>query len=147
LQKGTEAGYQWFSSAFLMPVQRIAMASNEFWLALDRLVAMSNLIIDRPKGSPHPRHPGFCYPLDYGYLQGTRSPDGDGIDIWIGSLTPARVTAIIVTADLEKRDAEFKVLLGCTVEETGVALAVHNWGAQAGILLERHDDGEQTDHD
>lgn len=130
-----------------MPTRRTVMAGNEFWLALDRLVATSKLIIDRPRGSPHPRHPGFRYPLDYGYLEGTRSPDRDGIDLWIGSLTPARLTAIIVTVDLDKRDAEFKLLLGCTAEEIQVALAVHNWGAQAGILLERQDDGEQTDHE
>lgn len=123
-------------------VQRIAMAGNEFWLALDRLVATSNLIIDRPKGSAHPRYPSFRYPLDYGYLQGTRSPDRDGIDIWIGSLTPAPVTGIIVTVDLEKRDAEFKLLLGCTAEETQIALAAHNHGPQAGILLKREDTGE-----
>ncbi len=123
------------------------MAGSEFWLALDQLVATSKPIIDRPKGSPHPRHPGFRYPLDYGYLQGTRSPDRDGIDLWIGSLTPARLTAVIVTVDLDKRDAEFKLLLGCTAEEIQIALAVHNWGAQAGILLERHDSREQTDYD
>lgn len=123
------------------------MSSSDFWLALDQLVATSKLVIDRPRGSPHPRHPGFRYPLDYGYLQGTRSPDQDGIDIWIGSLTPAQLTAIIVTADLEKRDAEFKLLHGCTAEEAQVALAVHNWGTQAGILIVRHDSGEQNDHD
>lgn len=123
------------------------MASTEFWLALDRLVATSRLIIDRPKGSPHPRHPGFRYPLDYGYLEGTRSPDRDGIDMWIGSLTPARLTAIIVTVDLDKRDAELKLLLGCTAEEIQVARAVHNRGAQAGILLERNEDGGSTDHE
>jgi len=130
-----------------MPTRRIVMAGNEFWLALDSLVATSKLIIDRPRGATHPRHPGFHYPLDYGYLQGTRSPDRDGIDLWVGSLEPARLTAIIVTVDLDKRDAEFKLLLGCTADEIQVALAVHNWGAQAGILLERHDDGEQTNHE
>jgi len=120
------------------------MADNEFWLALDQLVATSNLIVDRPKGSPHPRHPSFRYPMDYGYLQGTCSPDRDGIDVWIGSLTrlsPAAhtVTGIITTVDLDKRDAEFKLLLGCTAGEARIALAIHNRGSQAGILVERRD--------
>ena len=122
------------------------MAGNEFWLALDRLVATSDLVIDRPKGSPHPRYPDFRYPMDYGYLRGTRSPDRDGIDVWIGSLTSTPVTAIIVTADLDKRDAEFKLLLGCTAEETQVALVVHNLGTQAGMLIERGDTGGETDY-
>ena len=123
------------------------MAGSEFWLALDQLVATSNSIVDRPKGSPHPRHPSFRYPMDYGYLQGTRSPDGDGIDAWIGSLTDASVTGIIVTVDLDKRDAEFKLLLGCTAEEAQIALAVHNRGSQAGVLIERRATGETTIHD
>jgi inorganic pyrophosphatase len=123
------------------------MAGSEFWLALDRLVATSNLIVDRPKGSPHPRYPSFRYPMDYGYLQGTRSPDGDGIDAWIGSLVDASVTGIIVTVDLDKRDAEFKLLLGCTAEEAQIALDMHNRGSQAGKLVERRDTGESTIHD
>lgn len=122
------------------------MEGNEFWQVLDRLVATSKLIVDRPRGSAHPRHPIFRYPMDYGYLQGTRSPDRDGIDVWIGSLAPT-VTGIIVTADLEKRDAEFKLLLGCTDEETQLALAVHNWGTQAGLLLERPGAGGENDHE
>lgn len=128
------------------------MADSEFWLALDQLVANSNLIVDRPRGSPHPVYPSFRYPLDYGYLQGTRSPDGDGIDVWIGSLvrvSPAAhaVTGIIATLDLEKRDSEFKLLLGCTADEAQIALAIHNRGSQRGILIERRDSRESTIHD
>ena len=128
------------------------MAGTQFWLALDQLVATSNLIVDRPKGSPHPRYPSFRYPMDYGYLQGTRSPDRDGIDVWIGSLTRLSlaahtVTGIITTVDLDKRDAEFKLLLGCTAEEAQIALAIHNRGSQAGILVERRDIGENAIHD
>lgn len=124
------------------------MADNEFWLTLDRLVAGSNLIIDRPKGSPHPRHPPCRYPMDYGYLRETSSPDGDGIDVWIGSLgsqssATRPVTGIIITVDLGKRDAELKLLLGCSTGEAKTALAVHNRGLQAGILIERTDTGKE----
>lgn len=129
------------------------MAGSEFWLALDHLVATSNLLVDRPRGSPHPRYPAFRYPLDYGYLQGTCSPDRAGIDVWIGSLPRAAATAgglspagrtvtgVIATVDLDKRDAEFKLLLGCTAEEAQLALAIHNRGSQAGILIERRSTG------
>ena len=123
------------------------MADGKFWLALDRLVATSNLVIDRPKGSPHPRYPSCRYPMDYGYLQGTRSPDGDGIDAWIGSLTDASVTGIIVTVDLDQRDAEFKLLLGCTAAEAQIALAIHDRGSQAGKLVERHEPERVPIHD
>lgn len=119
------------------------MPNSKFWSALDRLVATSSPVIDRPRGSPHPRYPSFRYPLDYGYLPGTCSPDGEGLDIWIGSLIPARVTGIIVTVDLHKPDAEFKLLLGCTAEEAKIALGVHNRGSQAGILVERDGSSEK----
>lgn len=52
-----------------------------FWQALDRLVAECETVIDRPKGTAHPRWPEFVYPLDYGYLRGTSSMDGGGIDV------------------------------------------------------------------
>jgi inorganic pyrophosphatase len=123
------------------------MAGSEFWMALDRLVRASSLVIDRPKGSLHPRHPSLKYPLDYGYLEGTHAPDGDGIDAWIGSRSDGSVTAIIVTIDLEKRDAEFKLLLGCTDAEAQMALAVHNQGSQVGTLIERECAEENATHD
>jgi len=122
------------------------MADSNFWSAVDRLVDTSTLIIDRPKGSPHPRHASWHYPLDYGYLQETRAPDGDGIDVWLGSLAHARVTGVIVTVDLDKGDGEFKLLLGCTADEARTALDVHNQGSQAGILVTRPDTGRESIH-
>jgi inorganic pyrophosphatase len=111
--------------------------NGRFWQSLDQMIATGKLIVDRPEGSPHPRHPSFVYPLNYGYLEGTRSSDGDGIDVWIGSLPHRRVTAIICTVDLDQQDAELKLLLGCTSEEAHTALDIHNTGSQAGILIER----------
>ncbi|MEH2177732.1 hypothetical protein [Nostoc sp.] len=111
--------------------------STDFWFKLDRLVAISNFKIDRPKGTSHPRYPSFIYPLDYGYLQDTRSGDGSDIDIWIGSLSSKTVTAVICSVDLEKRDTEIKILLSCTSEESRVILDIHNTGSQSAILLVR----------
>ncbi|MCW5315012.1 inorganic pyrophosphatase [Nostoc sp. KVJ3] len=109
----------------------------DFWLKLDQLVAVTKLKIDRPKGTLHPRYPSFIYPLDYGYLQGTRSGDGNDIDVWIGSLSSQTVTAVICSIDLEKRDTEIKILLGCTSEENSLILDIHNTGSQSAILLVR----------
>lgn len=111
--------------------------SPDFWHSLERLIATSALTIDRPKGSAHPRYPDFIYPLDYGYLDKTRSGDGMGVDVWVGSLPEQRLTAIICNVDLHKRDAEIKLLLGCTPEEAQQLLAIHNRGEQAAILIER----------
>ncbi len=113
------------------------MANDAFWLALDQLVETCTLVTDRPRGSTHPRYADFQYPLDYGFLDETRSGDGHGIDVWVGSEPEKRVTAVILTLDLQKRDAEPKVLLGCTPDERQLILAIHRQGAQSAILIER----------
>ena len=110
---------------------------GDFWRQLDRLVADCAIRIDRPAGSAHPRYADLIYPLDYGYLEGTASADGSGLDVWIGSLPDRAVTAVVCTVDLEKRDAEIKILLGCTPEEARQITAIHNAGVQAAILIER----------
>ena len=123
------------------------MQNSRFWQSLDQMVSASRLIVDRPEGSPHPRHPLLIYPMDYGYLAGTHSADGDGIDIWIGSLPDRQVTAIICTVDLDQQDAELKLLLGCTSQEAQAALDVHNTGSQTGMLIERPLAEGATNHD
>jgi len=111
--------------------------SAHFWQHLDALVAASEIIIDRPAGTAHPRYPEVIYPLDYGYLQATTSPDGDGIDVWIGNLPEKHIVAVICTVDMHKRDSEIKLLLGCTPAECERILAHHNQGIQAGLLIYR----------
>ena len=46
---------------------------DEFWSSLDKLVDDSEIVIDRPKGSSHPKYPNFIYRLNYGYLKNTAS--------------------------------------------------------------------------
>lgn len=110
---------------------------ERFWNHLDRLVAASRIVIDRPAGSTHPRFPDFVYPLDYGFLDGTDGGDGDGIDVWVGGRGDRALVGALATIDLEKGDAELKLLLGCTDEEIRTVLAVHNQGDQAATLLPR----------
>jgi len=108
-----------------------------FWTAVDTLIDTCALCIDRKKGSAHPRYPQVIYPLDYGYLSGTSSMDGSGIDVWIGS-GEKTVDALICTVDLLKRDSEIKLLLGCTEEEKQMILQFHSEGDyMKGILVRR----------
>jgi inorganic pyrophosphatase len=104
------------------------MAHDRFWHALDTLVATHHLVIDRPRGSAHPRYPDVIYPLDYGYLEGTRAADGDGIDAWIGSLSDKTMTGVVLTVDLTASDSEIKVLLGCTPQEAALVAGLYNQG-------------------
>lgn len=109
-----------------------------FWSHLDILVRDAKVVIDRPKGSHHPRYRDVVYPLDYGYLDGTTAGDGDGIDVWIGSTGSPTITAVICTVDRRQRDTEIKVLLGCNEHEEEQILAFHNQSShQAGILVQR----------
>ena len=116
----------------------IGGAGGNFWLALDTLIESSRIVIDRPKGSRHPRYPQMIYPLDYGYLADTASMDGDGIDLWLGSLPDRRLDALICTVDLIKKDSEIKLLIGCTEEEKQLALQKHNDSPyMKGMLIRR----------
>ncbi|MDX1993935.1 MAG: inorganic pyrophosphatase [bacterium] len=110
--------------------------TNEFWDYIDRFVQSTKIEIDRPRGTPHPIYTDRLYPMDYGYLAGTMTADGGGIDLWQGSAEPG-VTGVIVTVDLLKRDAEIKVLYACTADEMTLAHEFANHGEQRGILIRR----------
>ena len=110
---------------------------ESFWSNLESLIASSELVIDRPRGSVHPRHPSVTYPVDYGFLKGTSGGDGEGIDVWRGSLPDGRLDAIVCTVDSEKRDSEVKLLLGCSPAEKQVILDFLNLGCMSAVLVER----------
>lgn len=111
--------------------------NSEFWNALDNLVANSEIIIDRPKGTVHPKYPNFIYKVDYGYLKDTSSMDGAGIDVWVGS-GEKEIDAIMCIVDLAKRDSEIKILIGCTEKEKEIIYETHNETQfMKGVLIRR----------
>ena len=113
------------------------MYDNDFWEALDLLADNSEIVIDRPKGSVHPKYPDFVYKIDYGYLKDTSSMDGGGIDVWVGP-GDKKIDAIMCIVDLMKRDSEIKILIGCTEEEKQMIYQTHNETEyMKGILIRR----------
>lgn len=57
-----------------------------------------NVKIDRPMGSKHPNH-GFIYPVNYGYIPGTISGDGEELDAYIlGEYAPLDTFVGVVIA-------------------------------------------------
>ena len=88
-----------------------------FWEYLEKLVHENEIIIDRPKGTRHPKYNKMVYVADYGYIKNTKSMDDGGIDIFVGSDPGKKIDAIICTIDLLKNDSEIKILLGCTQSE------------------------------
>ena len=110
----------------------------EFWELLDKLLQNSEIVIDRPKGTTHPRYPDFIYKVDYGYLKDTSSMDKGGIDVWVGSDSDKKIDAVICTVDLLKSDSEIKILIGCTEEEKDIVYRCHNDSEfMKGIMIRR----------
>ena len=112
-------------------------ASHGFWDYLDRLVATSKIVIDRPAGSCHPRYPDVVYPLDHGYLDGTTTIDGGGVDLWVGTLPERVLDAIVLAVDLHKRDTEIKLLLGCAEIEKRVVFDFLNENSMRAMMVRR----------
>lgn len=112
--------------------------NQAYWKMLQEIADTHEIVIDRPKGSRHPRFHHIVYPLDHGYLQGTSSMDGSGIDVWRGSKEDGVVNAMICTVDRLKGDSEIKLLIGCTEEEIQQANAFHNESEyMKGLLIRR----------
>ncbi|MDO4282976.1 MAG: inorganic pyrophosphatase [Clostridia bacterium] len=117
------------------------MSKNDaFWNLIDQMVESSQIVIDREKGTSHPKYPETIYEVDYGYLKNTTSMDGAGIDVWRGTANTGRVNAVICIVDLLKRDSEIKLLIGCTEEEKEKIEKFHNrYENMKGILINREE--------
>ena len=64
--------------------------SHSLLLAEQYLDRDVSIIIDRPLGSKHPKH-GFVYEVNYGYVPGTQSADGEELDAYyLGVRRPLR---------------------------------------------------------
>ena len=71
--------------------------------------------IDRPIGTPHPKHPEIIYPINYGYIPNVFGGDGEELDVYIlgiderieeGDRTVAKIIGIVY----RKNDVEDKLV-------------------------------------
>jgi inorganic pyrophosphatase len=88
-----------------------------YWDKLAKIIDENEIMIDRKKGSPHPKYPNMIYPVDYGYIKNTGSMDGNGIDIFYGTSDNHEIDGILCTIDIMKDDSEIKVLYACSDNE------------------------------
>jgi inorganic pyrophosphatase len=109
----------------------------DFWETLDNFLTSGEVVIDRPKGSSHPRFPEIVYPLGYGYLKGVFGGDGNELDVWQGSMTEKRLVAVACTVDTMKKDVEAKLLIGCTEEEINIVDKFHNSKYMSCVIIRR----------
>lgn len=77
------------------------------------LVKLVEVIVDRPLGTKHPSH-GFFYPVNYGYIPGTISGDGEEIDAYIlGEFEPLEKFSGFVVAVIKREDDNEDKLVVC----------------------------------
>lgn len=86
------------------------------WVAHEVLIRENGLSIDRPRYTRHPHFPEIVYPIDYGYINATEAPDGDGIDVFVGTAQTGLV-GVLRTTDHRKGDQEFKLIYNCSAAE------------------------------
>lgn len=123
---------------YLLKFILIVMACDKlFWQRLDELLTSKKIVIDRPKGSRHPRFSEIVYQLDYGYLEGTSSNDGEGVDVWLGSDVERGLDAVICTVDLDRGDAEMKLMVGCSEEDKAYIENFYNSWPKMGAQIVR----------
>ncbi|CAM3684111.1 Inorganic pyrophosphatase [Erysipelothrix urinaevulpis] len=104
-----------------------------FWQKIDSLILSTNVVISQEKGSRHSKYINMVYPVNYGYLE-----DTDAIKVFKGSDKRSKVDAVLVVADILKRDLEVKLLWGCTPEEeTEILLFINQTDYQKSILVRR----------
>jgi inorganic pyrophosphatase len=111
------------------------------WDAWEATVRGNGVVIDRPRGIPHPRYPASIYPVDYGYIPGTIGGDGREVDVFVGTASGRGLSGLIATRDTTKRDEEVKLLWNLTDAEVAAVLTFLNRGGMSGRLVARPQPG------
>lgn len=93
------------------------------------LGTMVTMKVDRPLGSVHPKHPNIIYPVNYGYIPGTESGDGEEIDVYLlGVDRPVEeYTCRIIGIVYRENDVEDKLIaapVGMQFHQAELAAAV-----------------------
>ena len=112
-----------------------------FWQKLVSLFLSSKLVIDRPRNTCHYKYSNMIYPVDYGYLNDTTGSDQAPIDVFKRSEKSNLVQAVVISADILKKDCEVNLLIGCNEEEEHDILEFLNQTEfQKAVLIRRGND-------
>lgn len=109
------------------------------------------VVIDRPLGSAHPRHPDLRYPVNYGELPGTISGDGAPIDAYVlGVDAPiATFEGIVIAVVARADDTEDKLVaapagVSYTREEIAAAIAFQERFFASTVIMASDPRGDTT---
>jgi len=71
-----------------------------------------NVLIDRPKGTSHPNYPTLIYELNYGYVPGTVSGDGEEIDCYLLDIDfPTNKAKGLCVGIVMREDGDHKLII------------------------------------
>lgn len=109
-----------------------------FWQKIDTLVFSSKFVLKQEIGSQHPAYKNLIYPVKYGNLVDLAEDAEEGISVFRGSEKVSTVNALIIAADILKKDLECKLLIGCTEDElTTILRFLNQTDFQKTILVRR----------
>ena len=109
LYQNDPIGYSHAKSEFIQKTLRLSTT--------DRLLGKRlTIVVDRPAGSTHPEHPDIRYPINYGYVPGILSPDGEEMDAYVYGINKplSRFTGTVIAAVHRRDDTEDKLVVAPT---------------------------------
>jgi len=116
---------------------KLNRCDDVYWKALENLISTKKIVVDRKKGSRHPRYPEYVYPVDYGYIEGLKSSDSNDMDVWVGTSKQKTINGVLCTIDNFKNDVEIKILISCMKNEIEAIYDKMNEGTMNAICILR----------
>lgn len=109
LYQNDPIGYSHAKSEFIQKTLRLSTTDRFLGKRL-------TIMVDRPAGSTHPDHPDIRYPINYGYVPGILSPDGEEMDAYVYGVNKPlhRFTGTVIAAVHRRDDTEDKLVVAPT---------------------------------
>lgn len=109
LYQNDPIGYSHAKSEFIQKTLRLSTTDRFLGKRL-------TIMVDRPAGFTHPDHPDIRYPINYGYVPGILSPDGEEMDAYVYGVNKPlhRFTGTVIAAVHRRDDTEDKLVVAPT---------------------------------
>lgn len=107
----------------------IVTISKSLEMAKQFLGKKVSMVMDRPLGTKHPKH-GFVYEVNYGFVEGTKAPDGEELDAYyLGTNDSMKTGDGVCIAIAHRKDNDDDKLIivpeGMIMSDEEIMKAVH----------------------